>query len=137
MVCTEDPIVGFRNSKSIKDYLVRAALPKIDNTEGPEACKKVTNQVYDHIITTKTFTTKPCGEVFKIPSGPLNCNLEKSSYLLRCKICDDTSYVGKTRKSHLWFNNYKSKHRSFRKGKQNELQNSFHSHYLQDCRKGI
>ena len=75
MVFTEVPIVGFRNSK--KDYLVRAALPKIDNTEGPEASKKATCQVCDHIITTKTFTTKACGEVFKIPSGSLNCNLEK------------------------------------------------------------
>ena len=138
MVFTEVPIVGFRNSKSIKDYLVRAALSKIDNTEGPEACKKVTCQVCDHIITTKTFTTKTYGEVFKIPSGPLNCNLEKLPYLLRCKIFDDTSYVGKTKtKFHLWFNNYKSKHRSFRKGKQNELQNSFHSYYVQDCHKGI
>ena len=92
----------------------------------------------DHIITTKTFTTKTCGEVSKIPSGPLNCNLEKFPYLLRCKICDDTAYVGKTKtKFHLWFNNYKSKHRPFRKGKQNELQNSFHLHYVQDCHKGI
>ena len=136
MVFTEVPIVGFRNSKSIKDYLVRAALPKIDNSEGPEACKKVTCQVCDHIITTKTFTTKTDGKIFKIPSGPLNCNFEKFPYLLRYKICHDTSYVGKTKtKFHLWFNNYKSKHRSFRKGKQNELQNSFHSHCVQDCHK--
>ena len=66
IVFTEFPMVRFRNSKSIKDYLVRAALPKIDNTEGPEACKKVTCQVCDHIITTKTFTTKTCGEVLGI-----------------------------------------------------------------------
>ena len=77
MVFTEVPIKGFRNGKSIKDYLVRAALPKIGNTEGPEACKKVTCQVCDHIITTNTSTTKTCGEVFKIPSEFLNCNLEK------------------------------------------------------------
>ena len=138
MVFTEVPIVGFGNSKSIKDYLVIAALPKIDNTEGPETYKKVTCQVCDHIITTKTFTTKTWGEVFEIPSGPLNCNLEKFPYLLRYKICDVTSYVRKTKtKFHLWFNNYKSKHRSFRIGKQNELQNSFHSHYVQDCHKCI
>ena len=138
MVLTEVPKVGFRNGKSIKDYLVRATLTKIDNTEGPEACKKVTCQVCDHIITTNIFTTKTCGEVFDIPSGPLNCNLEKFPYLLRCKICDDTSYVGKTKaKFHLWFNNYKSKHRSFRKGKQKVLGNSFHSHYVQDCHKSI
>ena len=69
----------------------------------------------DHIITTYTFTTKACGEVFKIDIGPLNCNSEKVLYLLRCTVCDDTLYVGKAKtKFRLWFNNYKSKHRSFR-----------------------
>ena len=58
----EVPIVGFRNGKSLKDYLVRAALPKIDNTGGSEPCGKDTCHVYGHIITTNTFTTKACGE---------------------------------------------------------------------------
>ena len=89
---------------------------------------------YDHIITTNTFTTKVCGEVFKIQSGPLNCNSEKVLYLLRCKICDDNPYVGKAKtKFRLRLINYKSKHRSFRKGKQNVPQKRFHSHYIQDC----
>ena len=37
----------------------------------------------------------------------------------------------------FWFNNYKSKHRSFRKGKRNVVQKRFHSHYIQDCHRGI
>ena len=79
---------------------------------------KGTYQVSDHLITTNTFTTKACGEVFKIQSGPLNCDSEKVLYLLRCKICDDTPYIGKAKtKFLLRFNNYKSKHRSFRKRK--------------------
>ena len=41
------------------------------------------------------------------------------------------------KKFHLRFNNYKSKHRSFRKGKQNVPQKRFHSHYVQDCHRGI
>ena len=107
----EVPIVGFRNGKSLKDYLVRAALPKMDNARGSEPCGKGTCEVCDHINTTNTFTTKACGEVFKIQSGPLNCNSEKVLYLLRCKICDDTPYVGKAKtKFCLRFNNYKSKH---------------------------
>ena len=62
----------------------------------------------DHIITTNTFTTKACGEVFKIQGGPLNCNSENVLYLLRC---NDTPYVGKAKtKFCLRFNNYKSKH---------------------------
>ena len=74
---------------------MRAALPNMDNAGGSELCGKGTCQVYDHIITTNTFTTIACGEVFKIQSGPLNCNSENLLYLLRCKICDDTPCVGK------------------------------------------
>ena len=138
IVFPEVPIVGFRNGKSLKDYLVRAALPKMDNAGGSEPCGKGTCQVCDNIITTNTFTTKACEEVFKIPSGPLNCNSEKVIYLLRCKICDGTPYVGKAKtKFRLRFNNYKSKNRSFRKGKQNVPQRRFHSHYIQDYHRGI
>ena len=56
---------------------MRAALPKTDNVGGSEPCGKGTCQVCDHIITTNTFTTKACGEVFKIQSGSLNCKLRK------------------------------------------------------------
>ena len=41
-VFPEVPIVGFRNGKSFEDYLVRAALPKMDNTGGSEPCRKGT-----------------------------------------------------------------------------------------------
>ena len=77
--------MGFRNVKSLKDYLVRAALLKMDNSGGSEPCGNGTCQVCDHIVTTNTFTTKACGEVFKIQSGSLNCNSGKVLYLLRCK----------------------------------------------------
>ena len=56
----------------------------------------------------------------------LNCNSEKVLYLPRCKICDDTPYAGKAKtKFCLRFNNYKSKHESFRKGKENVPQKRF------------
>ena len=107
-VFSEVPIVGFRNGKSYKDYLVRAALSKMGNAGGSKPCGKGTCQVCDHIITTNTFTAKACGEVFKIEGGPLNCNSEKVLYLLRCKICNDNSYVRKAKtKFRIRFNNYK------------------------------
>ena len=136
-VFPEVPIVRFRNGKSFKDHLVRAALLKMGNAGDSELCGKGTCQVYDHIITANTFTTKACGEEIKSQSVPLNCNSEKVLYLLRCKICDDIPYVGKAKtKFCLRFNNYKMKHRSFRKGKQTVLQRRFHSHYVQDCHRG-
>ena len=34
------PVVGFRNGKSLKDYLVRAKLPKLDESGRCEPCGK-------------------------------------------------------------------------------------------------
>ena len=134
-VFPEAPIVGFRNGKSLKGYLVRAASTKMGNTGDPEPYGNGTCQVRDHIITTETFITKICREVLKIQSGLLNSNSEKVLYLLRCKICDDTPYVWKAKtKFYLRFNNYKSKHWYFRKGKQNVPQKRFH---FQDCHRNI
>ena len=101
-VFPEVPIVGFRNAKILNDYLVRAALPKMDNAGGSEPCGKGTCQVRDHIITTNTFITKACGEVFKIQSGALKCNSEKVLYLLRCKIFDDIPMLVKLKKSFVF-----------------------------------
>ena len=78
------PVVGFRNGKSLKDYLVRAALPKTNETGRCEPCGKKTCLVCKSIRSTTTFTTEACGEIFKIQSGPLNCNSEKVLYL--CKV---------------------------------------------------
>ena len=76
---------------------MRASLPKMNNAEGSEPCRKFTCQVCDHIITTNTVTTRTYGEESKFQSEPLNCNSENVLYLLRCKICDDTPYVGKAK----------------------------------------
>ena len=84
-----------------------AELLKTDNAGGSEPCGKGTCQLCDHIIIINTFTTKACGEVFKILIGPLNYNSEKVLYLLRVKFCDYTPYVGKAKtKFRLWFNHY-------------------------------
>ena len=132
------PVVGFRNGKSLKDYLVRAALPKTNETGRCEPCGKKTCLVCNSIRTTTTFTTEACGEVFKIQSGPLNCNSEKVLYLLKCKVCGEAPYVGKAKtKFRYRFNNYKSKHRAFRKGNRKIPQKRFHDHYCLDDHLGI
>ena len=131
----EVPIVGFKNSKNVKDCLVRAALPKMDNARGSESCENGPCQVCDHITTTNTFTTRACGEVFKMQSGPLNCNLEKGLYLLRCKIYDDTPYAGKTKtKFRLRFKTIKVNTNLFEKEKR-----MYHIRVFihQNCHRGI
>ena len=50
-------VVGFRNGKGLKDYLVRAALPKANETGRCESCGKKTCLVCNSIRTTATFTT--------------------------------------------------------------------------------
>ena len=123
------PVVGFRNGRSLKDYLVRAALPKSNDTRRCEPCGKKTCLVCNSIRTTTTFSTEACEEVFKIQSGPLNCNSEKVLYLLKCKVCGEAPYVGKVKtKFQYRFNNYKSKHRVFRKGNRKIPQKRFHDH---------
>ena len=79
-------VVGFRNGKSLKDYLVRAALPKTNETGTCKPCGKKTCLVRNWIRTTTTFTTEASGEVFKIQSGPLKYNSEKALYILKCKL---------------------------------------------------
>ena len=59
------PVVGFHNGKSLKDYLVRAVLPKTNETRRCEPCGKKTCLVCNSIRTTTTFTTEVCGEVLK------------------------------------------------------------------------
>ena len=71
------PVVGFRNGKSLKDYLVRAKLPKLDESGRYELCGIKTCLVCDSISTATTFTTKACQENFKIQNDPLNCDSEK------------------------------------------------------------
>ena len=94
--------------------------------------------VCNSIRTTATFTTEACGEIFKIQSGPLNCNSEKVLYLLKCKVCGDAPYVGKAKtKFRYRFNNYKSEHRAFGKGNRKVPQKRFHDHYCLDGHLGI
>ena len=53
-VFPEDPIVGCRNGKRLKDYLASVALPKMDNPGGSELYGTGTCQVCDQIINTNT-----------------------------------------------------------------------------------
>ena len=126
-------VVGFRNGKSLKDYLVRAKISKPGESGRSEPCGKKTCLVWDSISTTTTFTTEACQETFKIQKSPLNYDSEKVLYLLKCKVCGEVPYVGKAKTKLCYrFNNYKSKHKVFRKSNQKVPQERFHNHYCLD-----
>ena len=129
------PIVGFRNGKSIRDHLVRASLPILNNTLGSEPCGKRNCQVCQFIVNTDTFSPITTDETFKINKGPLNCNSKKVVYLSDCKKCKNP-YVGKAQtKFRMRLNNYKSANKSF-KTKKRKTQKLFHGHYIQDDHEG-
>ena len=94
--------------------------------------------VCDSISNATTFTTKACQETLKIQSGPLTVDFEKVLYLLKRKVYGEVPYVEKAKtKLRYRFNNYKSKHRAFRKGNRKVPQKLFHTHYCLDGHSGI
>ena len=110
-------VIGFLNDKSLKDFLVRATLPKLNESGRCELWGEKTCLVCDPISATTTFTTEACQETFRIQGGPLTCDSENVLYLLKCKICGEVPYVGKAETKFCYrLNNYKSKHRAFKKG---------------------
>ena len=132
------PVIRFRNGKSLKDFLVRATLPKINGSGRCEPCEKKTCLVCDSKSTATTFTAEACQETFRIQTGPLTYDSEKFLYLLKCKVCSEVSYVGKAKTQFRYrFNNYKSKHRVFRKDNRKVPQKLFHTHYCLDGHSGI
>ena len=65
-----------------------------------------------------TFTTEVCQEILKIQKDRLSCDSEKVLNLSKCKGCGEVPYVGKAKANFRYrYNNYKSKHRAFRKSK--------------------
>ena len=69
--------------------MVRAKLPNVEIRGRSELCGKGNYQVCVFICDTDTFSTKACGETFKIQSGILNCNSQKVVYLLKWRICGE------------------------------------------------
>ena len=130
------PVEKFRNGKSLKDHLVRASFPILNQTLGSEPCGKRNCQVCQFIVNTNTFGPITTDETFKINKGPLNCNSKKVVYLSECKRCK-SPYVGKaqTRLNNMMLNNYKSAHKFF-KTKKRETLKLFHGHYIQDDHEG-
>ena len=121
--------------KILKDHLFRAKSPNVEITGRSESCEKGNCQVCDFICDTDTFSTKACGETFKIQSGILNCNSQKVVYLLKCRICWKASYVGKAKKRfRATFDN--CAHRSYRK-KRKISQQRLYEHYGQHSHNGI
>ena len=75
-------VIGFRKGKNLRDYLVRATLPKLNESGRCETNRKKSCLICDSIRTATNFTTEACQETFKTQSGFLNCESVKAIYLL-------------------------------------------------------
>ena len=75
-VFTDVPLIGFKNHRSHKDYLVRDLLPKVDAEGRSKQCegKKSSCEVCESVNDTSHFKRRDTDGTFNIPNGPLGCN---------------------------------------------------------------
>ena len=104
-----ETVLGFRNGKSHKDYLVRAKLLKLEVKGRCKTCQEKNCLVCDSISATATFLTEAYQESFQVPKiCTKNCHSKKVLYLLKCKVCGEVPYTGKTKTKFCYrLNNYR------------------------------
>ena len=92
----------------------------------------------DSTSSATTFATEAFQNTFKIQIFSLTCDSLEVIYLLKCKVCGKVPYIGKVKSIFRYrFNNYKSRHRAFRKGNRKVPQKLFHTRYWLDGYSGI
>ena len=127
-VYPEIPLVGFRNGKSLKQFLVRAKLPTVKCKGSSGICNAKPCEVCQYIEPTKTFSNKDKSVTYSIEGNDLNCSSKMVVYLVQCKSCNK-QYIGSaSTKFRLRFNNDKCCHRKYISN-QEVPQQSFHPHF--------
>ena len=149
-VFSDTPMVGFRKGKSLKDLLVRAKLPIMEEDPGCTKCQKTGRkgppcQVCKLMEVSTTFTDREESRIYDIRKGPLDCNSEYVVYLIQCKICKKQNCGSTLTKFRIRLNNYKTKFKKFREAFCNQTldkgpviqQASFHHHFCEEGHNGI
>ena len=149
-VFSDIPMVGFRKGKSLKDLLVRAKLPLLDDVPGCNKCQKTGRkgppcQVCKLMEVSTTFTDREGSRMYDIRKGPLDCNSAYVVYLIQCKICNKQNCGSTLNKFRIRLNNYKTKFKKYQEGMCNGTldkgsivqQASFHKHFCQENHNGI
>ena len=129
------PMVSFRSSKKLKNFLVRAKLPPLEKQRGSRKCGKSRCQVCHQVNETEEFQSSFDERKYKI-NFKLDCDEKCVIYLLTCKVCSK-QYVGQTTdKFRFRWNNYKANHRKARKNEPH-FQTYFHHHFVQERHNGL
>ena len=115
-VFPEVPIIGFKNNNNLRSYLVRAAVPGINEVGRCELCggKGPPCQLCSKMKNTSAFKSKHSNEVYQIKKN-FNCNSKMVVYLIERRVCGK-QYNGRTaKKFRARANNYESTHGNFQK----------------------
>ena len=96
------PVISFRRPPSLRDILVRAAIPRSSDdvgtgTPGEIGCTKCSNvscKTCKYVIATTTFTSHVTGVTFDI-RRPTSCRSVNAIYVIQCNKCG-IQYVGET-----------------------------------------
>ena len=132
------PMVSFKSSRKIINYLVRAKLYPIERTVGSFSCGIKCCEVCKYIIETDTFTSSVTRETYET-NNRLDCNDKCLVYLLNCNKCKK-QYTGQTTDNFRGrWNNYKPKSKSFKRGEKymqehlyKYFENEEHTEFLDD-----
>ena len=101
------PRLAFRNTKTLKDHLVRSKLKTTYKKPKVTICGRKNCEICHILHQGDTFESSNTGKQYKI-NFSFNCNSRNVVYLLTCKICEK-QYVGSTvTKFRSRFNQYKS-----------------------------
>ena len=96
-----EPVVGERNSKSLRNILMPSSLPPVSvpsNEAGCFKCNKKCIICTQHLKETKTFSSSRTSESFTIREK-FNCDSQNIIYMLYCDKCEHNQYVGETKNS--------------------------------------
>ena len=99
-VLSEPPIIGQRNCKSLKDFLMPSSLPRpIEPNPGSFKCTRKKCAICEkHLHEGKTFSSCQTKETFTL-RGHFTCDTRNVIYLISCAKCNKAQYVGQTQNS--------------------------------------
>ena len=122
------PMVAYRNPKALRNSLVRAKLPNVEEAgKGSSKCNGNRCQICKSVVETETFTSFSTGETFHI-NFKLNCSSKCIIYLLTCKVCGKQLVGECTTPWRDRWSTYKADMRKSQRG-ENHMQKEIHAHF--------
>jgi hypothetical protein len=98
----DPPILGERNSRSLRDMLMPSVLPEPTNDQDDPGCFPCNKSrcviCTKHLVQTSQFTSAITSETFTIRQK-MTCETPNIIYLLFCSKCKKSQYIGETKNS--------------------------------------